>query len=136
VDSLKTASSREEFVEAGSNNSNEAWNYSDSEQRIVPSSFYALLRLCFRRAKKGEEQEAIPLVPAILFRAINGQGKEASILAARRLRASGKVPLVDELPVAGDIARRTAAAILFPIASQDFHLLERTILKPFNIQNT
>ena len=136
MDSIKTTSFIEEFAKAGSSNSNEARNYSDSEQRIVPSSFYALLRLCFRRAKKGEEQEAIPLVPAILFRAINGQGKEASILAAHRLRASGKAPLVNELPVAGDVARRTAAAMLFPIAPQDFRLLEQTILKSLNTQNT
>ncbi|HNQ74984.1 MAG TPA: hypothetical protein PKN95_15480, partial [Verrucomicrobiota bacterium] len=100
------------------------------------SSFYALLRLCFRRAKKGEEQEAIPLVPAILHRAINEQGKEASILAARRLRASGKAPLVSELPIAGDIARRTAAAMLFPISGHEFHLLERIILQQQQTQNT
>lgn len=94
----------------------------------IPSSFYALLRLCFRRANKREEQDTIPLVPTILHRAINGQGKEASILASRRLRASGKAPLVHELPVAGDIARRTAAAMLFPIAPRDFRLLEHMTL--------
>lgn len=102
----------------------------------IPSSFYALLRLCFRRANKGEEQDAIPLVPAILNRAINGQGKEASALAARRLRASGKAPLVDELPIAGDIARRTAAAMLFPISAHDFRLLENMTLKQPTTQYT
>lgn len=95
----------------------------------IPSSFYALLRLCFRRANKGEEQEAIPLVPTILNRAIAGDGTAASELAARRLRASGKAPLVQRLPVAGDIARRTAAAMLFPIAPRDFRLLERMTLQ-------
>jgi CRISPR-associated protein Csx17 len=104
------------------------------EQSIVPSSFYCLLRLCFRRTRKGEEDQAIPLVPAILYHAINGQGREASILAARRLRASGKAPLVNELPVTGEIARRTAAAMLFPIAPNDFHLLEKTMLKKLNTE--
>lgn len=99
----------------------------ESTEEAIPSSFYALLRLCFRRAAKGED--AIPLVPAILRRAINGQGKESSVLAARRLRASGQAPLVDELPVAGDIARRTAAAMLFPISPRDFRLLEHMTLK-------
>jgi CRISPR-associated protein Csx17 len=99
----------------------------ESAEEAIPSSFYALLRLCFRRA--GKDEDAIPLVPAILHRAINGQGKESSVLAARRLRASGQAPLVDELPVAGDIARRTAAAILFPISPRDFRLLEHTTLK-------
>ena len=96
----------------------------------IPSSFYALLRLCFRRASSGDD--AIPLVPAILHRAIAGDGTAASELAARRLRASGHAPLVRSLPVAGDLARRTAAAMLFPIGHRNFHLLERMILKPTN----
>jgi CRISPR-associated protein Csx17 len=104
----------------------------EAKGEAIPSSFYALLRLCFRRANKDEEQNAIPLVPAILHRAINGQGKEASILAVRRLRASGQAPLVDELPVAGDVARRTAAAMLFPISVRDFKLLECMTLKQLN----
>lgn len=99
----------------------------ESAEDAIPSSFYALLRLCFRSA--GEGEHAIPLVPAILHRAISGQGKESSVLAARRLRASGQAPLVDELPVAGDIARRTAAAMLFPISPHDFRLLEHRTLK-------
>jgi len=63
---------------------------------------------------------------------MHGDGKAASELAARRLRASGKAPLVKDLPVSGDIARRTAAAILFPISHRDFHLLEHMILKQQN----
>lgn len=98
-----------------------------ASEEAIPSSFYALLRLCFRRAAKDED--AIPLVPAILHRAVNGDGKTASILASRRLRASGKAPLVEELPIAGAIARRTAAAMLFPISPRDFRLIERAILK-------
>ena len=106
----------------------------ESAEEAIPSSFYALLRLCFRRA--GKDEEAIPLVPAILHRAINGQGKESSVLATRRLRASGRAPLVDELPVSGDIARRTAAAILFPISPRDFRLLEQMALKQQSPQTT
>ena len=108
------------------------WVASDDETRAVPSSFYALLRLCFRRSSG--EADAIPLVPAILHRAIAGDGTAASELAARRLRASGHAPLVPTLPVAGDIARRTAAAMLFPISHRDFRLLERMILKQQNPQ--
>ena len=96
----------------------------------VPSSFYALLRICFRRSTG--KDDAVPLVPAILQRAMNGDGKAASELSARRLHASGKAPLVKDLPVSGDIARRTAAAILFPISHRDFRLLENMILKPQN----
>jgi CRISPR-associated protein Csx17 len=96
----------------------------------APSAFYALLRLCFRLPNGNDA--GIPVMPAILHRAMNGDGKAASELAARRLRGSGKAPLVNDLPVSGDIARRTAAAILFPIAPHDYNLLETTILKQQN----
>ncbi len=107
---------------------------SDDDQRAIPSSFYALLRLCLRRARKGGESEAVPLVAAILHRAIAGDGAAASELAARRLRGSGQAPLIRTLSVAGDIAQRTAAAMLFPVSPSDFSLLERMILQHQNQQ--
>ena len=67
---------------------------------------------------------------------MSGDGEAASVLAARRLLASGKAPLVSSLPVRGDIARRTAAAILFPISHRDFGLLEHMTLKQPNQQIT
>lgn len=94
-------------------------------EKSIPSALYALLKLCHHRLPKGEDP--IPLVPAILRRAMNGDGTSASQLAARRLRASGQHPLVTELPVTGTIARRTAAAILFPISHRDHSLLIQTI---------
>jgi CRISPR-associated protein Csx17 len=101
----------------------------------IPSSCYALLRLCFRRATKGSEHDVIPIVPTILQRAIAGDGTAASEFAARRLRACGQAPLVRTLPVSGDIARRTAAAMLFPIAPCAFRLLEQMTLKQVNQQS-
>ena len=98
----------------------------DDPQRAVPSSLYALLRLCFRRVSGNDP--AIPLVPAIHLRAAQGQGGAASEIAARRLRGSGYAPLVPRIAVEGDPARRTAAALLFPISRRDFRLLENTIL--------
>ncbi len=95
---------------------------------VAPSALYALLRLCLRRASAGEEP--IPLVPAIHNRARHGGGQAASGLAARRLRASGRAPLIDALPVGGEVARRTAAALIFPIRQSDFSRLEQLILKP------
>jgi CRISPR-associated protein Csx17 len=108
--------------------------HSEDSPRIVPSSFYALLRLCFRRAK--ERDEAIPIVPAILQRAMNRDGEAASELASRRLRASGKSPLVCNLPINGEIVRRTAAAMIFPISPRDFYLLENSILNQLTGQTT
>ncbi len=100
----------------------------------IPSSFYAMLRLCLRRASHRGEETSIPLVPAIFHRAIAGDGSAASELAARRLQASGYAPLVRKLPVAGHISRRTAASMLFPIAPSDFRILEHMILKQQNEQ--
>jgi CRISPR-associated protein Csx17 len=100
----------------------------DNEHRVVPSSFYALLKLCHRRTP--QDGTAIPLVPAIHQRARSGDGLAASQLAARRLHASGQAPLVRELPVAADIARRTAASLIFPISPRDLSLLERTLQHP------
>lgn len=96
-----------------------------SAERLAPSAFYSLLRLCFRRSHG--EADAIPLVPAILKRAMNGDGKAAAEMAARRLRACGKMPLVKDLPVQGVNARRTVASILFPIQTSDYSLLEKSI---------
>ncbi len=95
----------------------------DKETVAVPSAFYAILKLCHHRHGK----EPIPLVPTILHQAINKRGKDASKLAARRLRASGYSPLVRDLPVSGDMAKRTAAAMLFPISEHDFRLLKKTV---------
>lgn len=94
--------------------------------RAVPSSLYALLRLCFRRQTRDEK--IIPIVPAIHRRAAQGQGGVASELAARRLLGSGHMPLIRSIPVEGELARRAAAALLFPISQRDFRLLESTIL--------
>jgi hypothetical protein len=35
--------------------------------------------------------------------------------------------LVKLLPVSGDVARRTAAALLFPISNRDFQILKQSI---------
>jgi CRISPR-associated protein Csx17 len=85
------------------------------DDRAAPSSLYALLRLCFR-PKHGEEK-FVPAVAAIHRHAAQGNGTRASAIAARRLFASGYEPAVDKIPVADErLARRTAAALLFPIA--------------------
>lgn len=97
----------------------------DEAHRAIPSSFYGLLKLCFRR--KGKDENPISIVPAIHQRASAGDGLAASQLAARRLRASGEAPLVRELRVSADITKRTAAALLFPISPRDMTLLKLTL---------
>lgn len=112
-------------AESDASEENDALPPNEEANRVVPSSLYALLRLCFQRTPKGEDP--IPLVPGILQRAMAHDGDGAARLATRRLRASGLAPLVSELPVAGDVARRTAAAMLFPIAPPDMRLLRKYI---------
>ena len=97
-------------------------------ERIAPSAFYALMRCCMRYART--KDDAIPLDPAFVRHAASGDGARASRQAVRRLRGSGLAPLVKELPVSGELSRRSAAALLFPISPWDFYTLERSILKP------
>jgi CRISPR-associated protein Csx17 len=98
----------------------------DDYHKAVPSAFYALLKLCHRR--ESGTFPAIPLTPAIHRLAAAGRGLEASQAAVRRLRGSGCAPLVWELPVQAHTARRTAAALLFPLSPCDLRLLEQYAL--------
>ena len=99
-----------------------------SEPEIAPSAFYALLKLCFTRP--APDEEPVPLMPAIHRRAARGDGASASALAARRLRASGFAPAVEKIPVAGQLVRRTGAALLFPLRNFQTAILRKTILRP------
>jgi CRISPR-associated protein Csx17 len=100
----------------------ETWN--------EPPALYSLLKLCF--ASRNILDVEIPPVPAIHRLAAAGRGREASEYAARRLRASGLAPLIDKIETQGDLARRTAAALLFPIGNPEF--LARRILHSPNEQ--
>jgi CRISPR-associated protein Csx17 len=100
---------------------------SPEEPQVVPSSLYALLKLCLRQQRKDED--AIPIVSGIYWRAAQGDGAAASALAVRRLRASGFAPAVECVPLDGAIARRTAAALLFPLSSGQIKILQKSVLR-------
>ena len=93
-----------------------------------PPALYALLKLCF--LPKRATEEAIPLVPAIHRRAATGDGAAASQLAVRRMRASGFLPALREIPLRGEVVQRTAAALLFPLAHREWTNLRETVLRP------
>jgi CRISPR-associated protein Csx17 len=93
----------------------------------APPALYALLKLCF--SSKRANEETIPLVPAIHRRAAAGDGAAASQLAVRRLRASGFVPALREIPLHGEVVQRTAAALLFPLAHREWTNLRETVLR-------
>ncbi|MGA4645513.1 hypothetical protein ACPDIX_13710, partial [Limisphaera sp. 4302-co] len=80
----------------------------------------------------------IPLTPMIHRHAAHGDGLQASQLAARRLRASEQHPALDLVPIGGSVARRCAAALLFPLAPGDFARLRKLVLKtePSTVEQT
>jgi len=101
-------------------------------RRPVPPALYATLKLCFPPSQKslGEGVLPVPVVPAIHRRAAQGDGTHASELALRRLRASGYQPAIRQIPVQGDCAKRTAAALLFPIGRQTLLAILRQVSRP------
>lgn len=96
-------------------------------ERRDPPALYALLKLCFSRHElRGTH---VPLVPAIHQRARTGDGLGASMLAARRLRASGLAPAIDRIPARGASVTRTAAALLFPLNENDLGEIAGRVLR-------
>lgn len=100
--------------------------------RFRPPSIYALLRSCFPRrlgrAEKNDSAPVIPITPVIHRRAADGQGLEASKMAARRLRASGLRPAISK--IAFERTERVAAAMLFPLSERDEANLLESIQRP------
>ena len=82
--------------------------YSDT-----PPAFYAQLKLCFAGALPDDKR--IPVEAIIFNLAASGDGDRASTQALRRLHGSS-IPVTQiQIPLSGDAARRSAAALLFPL---------------------
>jgi CRISPR-associated protein Csx17 len=79
----------------------------------VPDAAYAMLKLC--HLPHNIDGKAIRLTPSITRRAVSGDLSGATQLAARRLRGSGFSPAVEVIPSHRQRARRTAAALMFPV---------------------
>ncbi len=114
------------------------WSESDSlssspkERQPVAPTLYALLKLCFPPVQTARPEGIlpVPIVPAIHRHASQGNGDQAATMAVRRLRASGYHPVLRSLPVRGDYARRTAAALLFPISDQTLKSIHTQTTRP------
>jgi CRISPR-associated protein Csx17 len=79
----------------------------------IPSAFYAQLKLCF--AGRLPDDKRIPIEPIIFNLAVRGDGTRASTQALRRLHGSS-IPITHiHIPLDGEAARRSAAALLFPL---------------------
>ncbi len=83
------------------------------EREVLPSAFYAQLKLCF--AGQLLEDKQIPIEPIIFNLAANGDGERASQQALRRLHGSNVPVLPITIALSGEAARRCAAALLFPL---------------------
>ncbi len=79
----------------------------------TPPAFYAQLKLCF--ASGLPDDKRVPIEPIIFNRAVAGDGARASIQALRRLHGSNIPVTPIHIPLAGEAARRSAAALLFPL---------------------
>jgi CRISPR-associated protein Csx17 len=77
-----------------------------------PPAFYAQLKLCFSRLP---DDKKVPVEPIIFNLAANGDGERASRQALRRLHGSN-IPVTHiSIPLEGEAAKRSAAALLFPL---------------------
>jgi CRISPR-associated protein Csx17 len=94
----------------------------------LPGALYGLLKLCF--AGRRVRDAAVPAVPRLHRLASAGQASAAAAAAARRLRASGLPPAVEAVHVDGREARRTAAALLFPLDAGAVEALANRFLRP------
>ena len=103
-----------------------------SGDHVVPPMLYAMLKLCFPPARDSQPQhiQPVPSVPAIHRQAALGHGTESASLALARLRASGYRPKISGLTMQGDHAKRTAAALLFPISDSTLALLRQQTERP------
>jgi CRISPR-associated protein Csx17 len=102
------------------------------QHQPVPPALYAMLKLCFPPNQKAriEDIQTVPVVPAIHRHAAQGNGTQAAEMAVRRLRASGYRPVIRQLPIQGDYAKRTAAALLFPISDHSLKAIHQQTIRP------
>ena len=85
---------------------------SPAAQDELPPAFYAQLKLCFAQLP-GDKK--VPVEPIIFNLAASGDGERASRQALRRLHGSN-IPITHVcIPLNNEAARRSAAALLFPL---------------------
>jgi CRISPR-associated protein Csx17 len=91
----------------------------------IPPAFYAQLKLCF--ASRLPDDKRVPIEPIIFNLAASGDGARASTQALRRLHGSS-IPVTSiQIPLAGEAARRSAAALLFPLWDTQLATIGRAV---------
>ena len=98
------------------------------DTEVIPPAFYAQLRLCFGRLP---DNKGVPLEPVIFNLAASGDGARASTQALRRLHGSS-IPVTHiQIPVGGETARRSAAALLFPLSDSQLSTIGCAVAPDF-----
>ena len=98
----------------------------------TPSAFYAQLKLCF--ASRLPEDKKIPIESIIFNLAASGDGARASTQALRRLHGSS-IPVTHlQIPIKDEPARRSAAALLFPLWDAQLAVVCETVAPDFFAQ--
>ena len=95
----------------------------------TPPAFFAQLKLCF--AGRLPEDKHVPVEPDIFHLAATGNGERASEQALRRLHGSSIPVLRLKIPIGGTAARRSAAALLFPLWDSQLAQVGRAVAPNF-----
>jgi CRISPR-associated protein Csx17 len=84
---------------------------------LTPPPAYALVMATHRRVLKPDcpQHEVIPIVPGLLSALAAGNCYEATLMAKRRLKASGLRPVIGGIFEPVERTQRIAAALAFPI---------------------
>ncbi len=92
----------------------------------TPTALYSLLKLCFPGSEVKDVK--VPLIPAIHHNASRGNALQGTLLASRRLHASGLAPAITSLSAKSELSKRVAASLVFPISPWSRQHIEGQIL--------
>jgi len=104
---------------------------STSDDRDLPAVF-AISRLALSRNPL--PTITLPHTTGIVSRLAAGDSVAATRLSVRRLRGAGLVPRCGPIAVSLDIARRTAAALTFPIGLSTIAALRRQVIRTISLE--
>jgi CRISPR-associated protein Csx17 len=105
---------------------------STETQQELPPAFYAQLKLCFARLP---DDSKVPIEPIIFNLVASGDGERASRQALRRLHGSN-IPVTHiSIPLSGDAAKRSAAALLFPLWDSQLAVVGKIVADEKFFQN-
>jgi CRISPR-associated protein Csx17 len=107
------------------------WPSAEAQEELPPA-FYAQLKLCFAQLP---DDKKVPIEPIIFNLAANGDGERASRQALRRLHGSNIPVSHISIPLNGEAAKRSAAALLFPLWDSQLAVVGKIVADEKFFQN-